>query len=310
MCQPGYQFSTPSTRRESCVASQPRPNCTEIPRGALIQSKRYPELGMRTYEQKAAPRNSPFYHADACWLNPDYGATVIPKWRWKQAQRAEGAWAQSDAILRRRIANDSKMATGDRAMDHVQNFDFYRALPEQLGRVAELGAGPWTQTLYALLARPKCNVTSLTVVDPGVKHYIKSGSSSYVHGHLQGLGPHRWVSVTTLAMGAEQLPLTQNEAYDAVVMINTVEHTFNAFATLHSAHRLLKKGGLFIFHERAVRFDYGANVLHPVRLKSDFFLHHLKQLYESVYLRHGATAQMRKKPFMVEKDIYFIGRRR
>ena len=33
-------------------------------------------------------------------------------------------------------------------------------------------------------------------------------------------------------------------------MVNTIEHAFNGFALLHTAHRLLRQGGLFIFQVR------------------------------------------------------------
>ena len=61
----------------------------------------------------------------------------------------------------------------------------------------------------------------------------------------------RSVPVKLLPVGAEQVPKLYRGTFDTVVMINCVEHTFNAFATLFSAYALLR-GGHFVFHERSV----------------------------------------------------------
>ena len=128
---------------------------------------------------------------------------------------------------------------------HVKQFGSYASLPRgSLGLVAELGAGPWTQTHFLLEARPDVTATKVTLIDPGIDGYLRSGRAIYAGGRLHG------IEAELLSIPAERVPASYTERFDTLVMINVIEHTFNAFATLHTAHRLLKRGGIFIFQER------------------------------------------------------------
>ena len=107
---------------------------------------------------------------------------------------------------------------------------------------------------------------SATLVDPGIGGYLRTGVASYVDGMLAGRVP-----VRTLAMGAEEVPRCFDGAFDALVLINVVEHAFNAFAVLDVAQRLLRAGGILVFQERVVRRDVGDQMYHPVRLSAAVF---------------------------------------
>jgi len=176
--------------------------------------------------------------------------------------------------------------------------------------VAEIGAGPWTQTLFLLGAQPDVSIRSLTVIDPGIPGYLAGGRSSYQNGTILPRGRTKPVRVLTLAMGAEQVPSKYDEHFDTVVMINCVEHTFNAFATLFSAYRLLKPGGLFVFHERSVRLsvNYPWQIYHPVRLSKNFLKWFEDTLYQRLY-QPQRPPSVRGKPFL-ESLTYYIGRKK
>ena len=245
--------------------------------------------------------SSALFDADRCLVNDAYGAAVIPAKRWHAAQEAEARlWKKGgDAV--------SNAGVGDRAAEHVAKFEDYRKLPVQLGHVAEVGAGPWTQTLFALRARPDVQVTSLTVIDPGIPGYLASGHSSYANGTMHVHG-ERSVPVRLLPVGAEQVPKSYRGSFDTVVMINCVEHTFNAFATLFSAYALLRPGGHFVFHERSVKLNSGAQLYHPVRLTQRFF----DDFLDSHYIRtrfalhthiHSATCTLQAQTLCGERDV-------
>ena len=259
---------------------------------------------------RAAQPGTRFFYADACLYNPEYGSAVIPKVRWEQAQKAEQMWANSEAVRDKRHSGLLQRAVagkGDRADEHVKHFDYYRTLPTDLGRIVEIGAGPYTQTLFALRARPDCKATSLTVVDPGIPGYLSTNRTSYGRGFLD-IADSFQLPVELLAMGAEEVPRSRDGTYDTVVMLNCVEHTFNAFATLHSAYRLLKPGGVFVFQERSVRLETGVQMYHPVRLTVGFFDDYLSRLYTPLFRFRGRTEQMRLRKF-VQGEVYYIGRR-
>lgn len=236
---------------------------------------------------------------DGCFRTLDYGSAVIPKARWVIAQSAEARlWARTTTTLTRNAA------TGDRANMHVVQFDKYRSLPPgSLGKVMELGSGQWTQTHFLLKARPDVRAELITLVDPGIDGYIRSGNAVYRHGRLNG------IPVELLSIGAEEVPVSYHGSYDTLVMINCIEHTFNGFATLNTASRMLKRGGLFIFQERSVLLSAHDQIFHPVRLKLDFFKWFLNMTFDGIYSFTGRTREMRRKAF-IEGEIYFIGRKK
>ena len=239
-------------------------------------------------------------HADACLQHPAYGAAVIPAARWQAAQAAEARlW---NGASRPSFKFDVTKPPGH--ADMIKAFDNYRALPigGSLGRIAEVGSGPWTQTNSLLLFRPDLSASSIALIDPGIKGYLAAGRASFRNGTLRG------VPVELLPIGAEQVPPCYlNNTFDTVVQLNVIEHTFNAFATLHIVHSLLKPGGILIFHERIVKLDAHSQIFHPVRLTQRFFDAWLDDNFEELY-------RSRDKPktdkVFIAGEIYFIGRRR
>ena len=187
---------------------------------------------------------------DACLQNSAYGAAVIPAGRWRVAQAAEARLWASNSTRRERDSGvphrSGRKQRGDRAWMHVKQFGSYASLPRgSLGLVAELGAGPWTQTHFLLEARPDVTATKVTLIDPGIDGYLRSGRAIYADGRLHGIEAELLLSIP-----AERVPASYTERFDTLVMINVIEHTFNAFATLHTAHRLLKRGGIFSSSKR------------------------------------------------------------
>ena len=47
----------------------------------------------------------------------------------------------------------------------------YSMLPRDLGKVAEVGAGPWTQTYFALRARPDVRLRRAATLITTVPHH-------------------------------------------------------------------------------------------------------------------------------------------
>jgi hypothetical protein len=82
-----------------------------------------------------------------------------------------------------------------------------------------------------------------------------------------------------------------------------------AFAALHTAYRLLKPGGFFVFSERVVKLHSYSQIYHPVRLTTAFYDAFLSKHYDEVYRFRGMTDLVKGKPF-VENELYYIGRRK
>jgi hypothetical protein len=57
------------------------------------------------------------------------------------------------------------------ATSHLPGMHRYSMLPRDLGKVAEVGAGPWTQTYFALRARPDVRLRRAATLITTVPHH-------------------------------------------------------------------------------------------------------------------------------------------
>lgn len=102
--------------------------------------------------------------SDVCHYHPDYGVLEVSKSRWEQAQYFElQLWKDNDDII------------NDRSDEHINNFNNYHNLPNQLGHVLEIGAGPFTQ-LKSILDITNASFKSLTIVEPQILQYMTNVS--------------------------------------------------------------------------------------------------------------------------------------
>jgi SAM-dependent methyltransferase len=277
-CQPGFEGAFCKTRSQS-----PQPPCTPF-------SRRH-----RGYHGQQ----------DACLRHPAYGTSMVPKARWLEAQAAEAA------IHRTAM----KLSLGEVNRIYTEywrsNFPTLEALlphGSDLGRVIEVGCGPYTWSYGLLLLRPDLGASVISLLDPGMRGYLRSGIATFANGTLHGRFP-----VELLPTGAELLPPCYSAQYDTLMLFNVLEHTWNAFATLHHAHRLLKPGGLLLFGERIIYQSASSQIYHPVRLTTKFFDDFFAGHFDEVYRLRGAAlaekVSQNNKPYH-ESDVVFAGRKR
>ena len=271
MCKPGRD----GARCESQGWVPPKP---ELCDGRGPQTRRYMD------------------YADACLINPSFGAAIIPASRWQSAQRAEGDLWKTIAMTATAPGHDTGLALFDR-------FKALGAHNTSLGRIAEIGGGMWTWTLDILNARPDLHASGVTIIDPGIPGYLASGRATFRDGFLRG------VPVEQLPIGSEEVPMCYTHMFDVVVQVNVLEHTFNAFAALDTMFRLLKPGGLLVFSERVVKLSAYSQIFHPVRLTKSFYDRFLADHFDEVYRLPHKTALSSSKHF-VESEVYYIGRKK
>eukprot|EP00727_Mastigamoeba_balamuthi_P001220 m51a1_g11095 hypothetical protein (903) ;mRNA; f:15054-32764 len=79
----------------------------------------------------------------------------------------------------------TSLLTNDRARDHKEKFQNYELLPDDLGKVLEIGPGPFTQIKWILGARDEFDVHSITLVDPNLLFYMgKTQNCAYKSGDV------------------------------------------------------------------------------------------------------------------------------
>lgn len=188
--------------------------------------------------------------SDACYYNPAYGVAFIDHTRWQLAQSGETRlWAGKGAEV-----------TDDHADWNANMMNKFKALLQrELGDVAEIGCGPFTQLRHMLihhLASRRSTVRSVTLVEPSAEKYRKEvAGCPYKTGHLT-LSNTKGVDTlqtTILPVGGEEL--NAPNAFDTIVMLNVLEHTFDALRVLSNIHRALRPGGVLVFMD-TVYSDY------------------------------------------------------
>ena len=262
--------------------------------------------------------NKPFICAYLCYSHQQYGVAIVPKTIWYAAQEQEGAvWKTLGG------------ANNDRAGEHIAAFNKYQDVTtRQLGDVIEVGSGPWTQSRFMFRTVPEVvpSVKSFTVYEPGADFYIDNVPTCAYKGRTALEIPNspstrlsnKFVTVPPvykfplhiIGTGGESL-LNHAKQYDTLVSINVIEHVQNAYSYLTGLHRVLKPGGLLIYHDRF--FDdpnegncvLGVNNYHPIRITRmvlDLFLDQFEEIYRST----EPTPRM-VKGGCNEKPIYFMG---
>ena len=154
-------------------------------------------------------------HHDVCaFYEPAYGIMRVDERRWKFAQLWEASlWSVAPASQ-----------TTDRNAHHALQFDQYRALPDALGHVLEIGSGPYTQT-QSLLLRPGSSTSSITLVDPLARVYMdRTKGCTYKEQRLHGR------PVRILNVPAESLSLVH--AADTLVMVSVLQSVRDVPAVL------------------------------------------------------------------------------
>lgn len=236
---------------------------------------------------------------DYCqYYHPATGIARITQTRWLAAQAVEsGVW-------------HGNQGGEDRNEQHAGWFDQYRSVNgSALGRMLEIGCGPFTQTqtlLRKVQPPPQEHaITSITLADPLMLFYHQHvPSCPYRTGSLLG---HRTLFI---ASGAEDLAL--RGVYDTVIMMNVLEHCRDALAVLENLHAAVKGGtGLLVFSERwydtkwrKYELDRAPfwDIMHPINIKRAVIETLLAQ-YTPLYRRDFHY----EGDYPTDEGVYFIG---
>lgn len=157
------------------------------------------------------------------------GVVTVSMERWQKAQQYEyETWLHYNMDART-----------DRNEQHRDGFAGYAALPENVGHIVELGCGPFTNVRYIVDGH---KAKSVTLLDPLIDHYERQHPNcTYKVWTLYGYD---------VAHVAEPIERWQTEQrFDTLVMVNTLAHCYDAAEIFKVIRRVLKPGGVLVFHE-------------------------------------------------------------
>lgn len=140
----------------------------------------------------------------------------------------------------------------------MERFDGYSFLPRDLGRVLELGCGPYTNVRLILQTGRKGEVVCS---DPLAMRYVALRSTWLAQAYRSGL-------VQVDDHPAEECPFP-DDSFNVVIMINVLDHVQDMHRCLSEAVRVTKPGGIFILGQDLSNEEdvarVGDDVGHPIR---------------------------------------------
>ena len=180
----------------------------------------------------------------------------VPEDRWRAAQAWElDVWKQN-------------CENGDDWNNWwFQKFDKYQALPNKIDRMIELGCGPFTNARLIVKDRA---ISMLVCSDPLASEYIKLSPTWLA----QAYGNHSILIDNNPIETCPQLP----GSFDAVIMINVLDHVQDADVCMQKAVGLVKPSGYIVIGQDLSNDDdikkYPDDLGHPIRLTlEDLELH-------------------------------------
>ncbi|CAC5416569.1 unnamed protein product [Mytilus coruscus] len=201
------------------------------------------------------------------------------------------------------ITWDKRVTSTDRNDAHVKSFNYYKSLPPNLGNIIEIGAGSFTQAHTIVEGK---TATSITLIEPMAFHYMTNVKRCFYKNGSFGSLP-----TTILSIPAEELSNTRK--FDTLIMINVIEHVYDAISIFNAAINLIKENCIFIWHERLCN-NYRGVVnsehvrefqLHPIRIKQ-VIAKQVLSMFDENYISWD-TEELRR---LQNHGVYFIGHRR
>jgi SAM-dependent methyltransferase len=188
-------------------------------------------------------------------------------------------------------------------------FNNYSFVPERLGNVIELGCGPYTNLRLIL---EKCSPSHVFLSDPLMRTYINFKQSFIGKKYREGfyiIDDHP----------IEECPFTNNY-FDLVVLINVLDHVFNAEICMKNAIDITKPGGILILgqdlsnREDIIKYNekygpLGGDVGHPIRLGHDWLDDVLDGRFEDIY-KKMLPRELGRDPEFHYGTYLFAGKKR
>lgn len=244
--------------------------------------------------------------------------------RWQEAQRWElGVWqaAQTKRGWRRLLWPIAKpllaVVGSDRGRGDdwnewwAERFESYAFLPDNLGDYIELGCGPYTNTRVILRGR---KASRIVCSDPLIRSYIHFKDAWLSEAYRRGL-------IQTDDHPIEKCPFAPS-SFDVVVLINVLDHVYDADLCMERATGLVRPGGLLLLgqdlsNEEDAHIEdrvadpeerVGYAVGHPIRLAEQDLEPHLGQF--NIVLRKILSRSEGRVPQAHYGTLVFAGRKR
>lgn len=238
------------------------------------------------------------------------GVVKVSEDRWEEAQNYERNMWLRDALH----YND------DRNYQHSLNFGGYENLrPYRFSNALEIGCGPFTNMrLIAGVA----DVDNIDLLDPLADEYLKHPNCTYRNDRLK---VSKYPSSVIRSFRNETQPcrvfstafekFETDKKYDLIVMINVIEHCYDAVNIFDRIEEIAAPDCIFIFHDKlfsdsAIKqrqsFVYDAG--HPLLVSRSLVEEYLEK-WQPLYQLQKFHPSKNGEEHKSYEGVYFIGKR-
>lgn len=262
---------------------------------------------------------------DQEFLNKDKGIVKVSPERWKKAQECEKRHWMVKGIKSGNDRNDY----------HFEQFNCYKDIKNRnFESILEIGCGPFTNS--RIIAKI-CKVDNCSLLDPLISDYLKHPFCSYDKQYLYSevfplLGKltrkffpvafklyQRMFTKRTKIKNVYDVAIEKinsDAEYDLVIMINVLEHCYDAELVFQNILQITHKNSYFIFEDKfytaveanhMVRKSYDA--AHPLKVDRKIIENYLYENFEVVYKRIQTNNMFFEGEKIQWDDIYFIGKK-
>lgn len=232
--------------------------------------------------------------------------------RWKKAQEWECSYWSAKERMRRqwhralawRLLSWAGLKPRHRGDDWNQwwmdHFEGYQILPPKIDNALELGCGPYTNMR---LIQERVSIQHLFLSDPLMRTYV-----AFRHTYIAEMA-RKGLAVLD-DHPAEDCPFAVGY-FDLVVMINVLDHVFDAEACLQNASRLTKPGGFVIVGQELSDEEDAQRVEqtvvehgHPIKVRHEWMDEFFESRYDAAFRKVLSREQGRNPSFHYGTYLY------
>lgn len=263
--------------------------------GYFISSDRDFLQGQEAQEQLKQKNDWHYFQEEA-------GILCVDKERWQEAQSFES----------RTWLCDNRQARLDNNLLHQANFDDYFHLQDRtFQRGIELGCGPFTNIRHIAKF---ATIAEIHLLDPLLKQYTKHPHCVYQGGTLKipaGLFTKKKKAfLHNIPIEELQTDLT----FDLVILINVLEHCYDAERIFGQILKIISRGGYFVFYDKYLEPDFLAQKVktsydagHPLRISGRVIDRFLEDNFYPLLYKLNYFPVLKRGMNVSYHGLYFIG---
>ncbi len=249
---------------------------------------------------------------DTVFFRQGKGVYKVDKKRWKQAQSFEyKVWMR-----------DYRRAREDRNNYHTKAFNGYLALRNRkFCRGIEMGCGPFTNMRNI---SAEVEIKEIHLLDPLLDNYLCHPHCTYDEA---GLKVERPILGGRLSISRRMPAVLHNLAieefqdsrkFDLVVLINVLEHCFDADRVFDTILRQTEPGAVLVFADKYYKADdladdlhYRYDAGHPLKIDQSIIDEWLDKNFMTLYKNVNYIPRSKERASWTHhEELYFMGRRK